>query len=129
MARQRLTKEQHAEVFSWNAEQDDCGVIAIMRACDLTYPEALEVATRHGYGNNNGMMRTNIHAAIEEFKTLREVELPRQTTPAIFAMAHEVGTFLIHTNGHVQVLKDGDLLNSGEGDWSSPVQAIKEVIS
>jgi hypothetical protein len=125
-----LTPEQRAAIYHDNIKKADCGVIALQSVTGLTYAEADELLTAHGYKGGAAAMEGTPRGTIE--KSLRSIGYGVQTvaveegsTPSIFWMERHPGRFLLYTPGHVSTIVDGRPYNAGIG--GSPLESVVKI--
>jgi hypothetical protein len=124
----KLSPERQSEIKLQNIDESDCGVIAIQALTHLPRSEAMAAAVKDaGYRDGFGVFRAGMKRALENlgYRCERIKPDPGETV-AVFAIRHEYGYYMIHTDGHVMALVEGDLHN-GRSDWHSPVEAAYKV--
>lgn len=125
-----ISPERRSEIMFQNVGTSDCGVIALQAITGLTRDEAMKVAVElAGYQEGVGVWRGRLNAALDKLGyKVEKIGINHGDTPATFAVTHEYGVFLLYTDGHVMVLREGDLLNA-KGEWRAPLEEAHRVVA
>lgn len=106
----RRVSDGGRQAFGYESEKNDCSVVALTHALNVTYDVAYKMLDGAGRRKNKGWY------VIEFFKycgfvgwTHKEFKFPRgqRMTEEEFAEAHPKGRWLIYTEGHLTALVDG----------------------
>jgi hypothetical protein len=107
-------------------ERNDCAVVAISMACDISYQSAIGITRRFGRRPNRGLKTTNMmkqNPVINGYRFEEMNHFTRNTrglewqdrawkTVGSFVADHPTGRYLLQVSRHLLTLIDGTLIDS-----------------
>lgn len=88
-------------------ERNDCAVIAISQACDITYKESWEIFAKNGRKPRTSTDQDLIYRVIHQLGfSYQKVKVKAKTIRTLERELGE-GVFLVRVSGHVLCIRDG----------------------
>lgn len=123
-----LSPEQRSSILLQNIDTDDCAVIALQAVTGYARDVAELELSGYYRSRGDGTPRGALENVLQRLGYQPVVEHnPTSPTPAMFALSHEYGTYLLYVKGHVMACVDGNLYNGSPKHWSSPLHQVTQL--
>src|SRR5579859_6654055 len=113
------------------ADQGSCAVIALTVLSGRKYAEVRELCRNHGWSPRRGMMQHQIAAAARDLgiSTVNDYEFMRQqmTLARFLKKCDPAGTYLVHTKGHVFVVRKRQQIDPAQTGTRTYVGLVERV--
>lgn len=109
MVRRRVS-DGGRQAFGYESEKNDCSVVALSHALDITYEEAYKMLDGAGRRKNKGWYTIEFfqYCGFNGWKhETTKFARGKRPTEMEFAESHPKGRFLVYTEGHLIAVVDG----------------------
>jgi len=117
----------HHVATTYYKETNCCTVVAVAVAANIGFGKAYHAMKREGRKDRRGAYFAQYEAALNKLGYSLERRYSRnmgKTLSTAKRLAPKVGTFLLHTRGHVTCVRNGEMV-----DWSAANGSRKRIIS
>ena len=117
----------HHVATTYYKESNCCTVVAVAVAANIAFGKAYHAMKREGRKDRRGAYFAQYEAALDKlgYSLERRDSLNMgKTLSTAKRLAPKVGTFLLHTRGHVTCVRNGEMI-----DWAADNNSRKRIIS